>query len=797
VRRSWLRLFLLGVIVVGVIAAYLVSTGLGERLLHREIETQLSRLLMGPVEIAEVEVRFADGLRIEARGLEAYPNPDPTAQPALRAGRVLAWVDLLALLVGRLELSTLILDGPHLRIEEASDGSLLHLPFPPIPSGLESDNVVSLAERITRQLYSMPTEARALIERFRVADRIEIHDGTVHWIDHGRLTADGRAQELRLELVSGMANRDWLSKAVVSRWHAVFVDGEHVPFPVEVEIKSDESPHFEWTASLSQIPLEAVEASLDFIEPIEGLSGSLDARFHFATSDTGSHKLSFEGLVENATVYLRQTESIIEQKRIEIRADLTLDDKSLRISEGSVNGQRLGIDFKGAIDRPIRPDSLTHIESRMVGVRIKGLRELIRRFEEQSDTAAAVLLLTERIESGHIRYVQIAGTARLRHWQDLAQDRTRDLPDRFLLRTALEEISIGSEGSESDSLIEDLKGELEWAGDQRSLRNMNAIYHGRPLPEINLEVDGISHLIRASDSDRTMTANPPRIPGVTPLIEIFKPRDPDALPPIKAAGVVFDRFEHPLFRWPIRNAHVLVEPRRGGMQLSIREGTWGGTAVKGDLLWLNDSDSPSIRAQIALSAPPTPPIDSAASASEPSVSSSSSSTGASAPNPDRWGSGRFELEFRPRPRLPFRRATGFFRIEGANLIGNEVEIELESTGQAALRTNIGLQDPESIDLDLSFAITEASFEGMSEFIVLPPDLVRGDVGATGSLAGLVRPDTSFIAELDGRVRVEAKNGRVETSLPLLLRLGKASEGYNPFANEAELEYESMTGTLEL
>ena len=194
-----------------------------------------------------------------------------------------------------------------------------------------------------------------------------------------------------------------------------------------------------------------------------------------------------------------------------------------------------------------------------------------------------------------------------------------------------------------------------------------------------------------------------------------------------------------------------------------------------------------------LGPPPIPPADSPDGASEEAASVLDAST----VNSNRWGEGRFEFAFRPRPSLPFQSAVGFFRLDEANLVGNEIEIELAPSGQAALRAGIDLRDPESIGLDLSFAITEATFDGLSEFVVLPPKLVTGDVGVTGSLTGLVRPDTSFIAELDGRIRVEATNGRIKTSLPLLLRLGKASEGYNPFANEDELQYESMTGTLDL
>ena len=235
-RRSWLRLFLAGVIVAGILTGYLVSSGLGRRLLHQEIETQLGRLLSGRVTIAEVELRFVDGLRFEARGLEAYPNADPEGQPALRASRVLAWIDFLALLIGRLELSTLVLEGPHLRVEQAADGSFPGLPLPnfvllPDPAG-----TTMLGEHFVQQLESLEPAASVFREHFRAADRIEILDGTVNWIDRRNLSKDGTPRELRLELISGVAERDWLSDAISVESSAVFVDGRHAPFPIEMEL---------------------------------------------------------------------------------------------------------------------------------------------------------------------------------------------------------------------------------------------------------------------------------------------------------------------------------------------------------------------------------------------------------------------------------------------------------------------------------------------------------------------------------------------------------------------------------
>jgi hypothetical protein len=404
--------------------------------------------------------------------------------------------------------------------------------------------------------------------------------------------------------------------------------------------------------------------------------------------------------------------------------------------------------------------------------------------------ALGIMLFTERIEAGHLRYIQASGTTSLQHWRELATRRATELPKGFVLGMAVEDVLLGLD---SGDRIERLEGELEWVGDQVSLRNMNAVYREIQLPELDLVIDGLSHLIRGTESARTMTASPPAIPGLFPLLEIFKPKDPDSLPPVKAIGLAIDRLEHPILRWPVRDARVLIEPLRQGMNLSIRKGIWAGAAIQGELSLRTDSGSPSVRARLELGPPPSPPTVAAAEEAE----ETSSHSGVDTTNIDRWGSGRFELEFRPRPNLPFRRAAGFFRLDDADLVGNEVEVELAPIGKAALRTEIDLRDPDSIGLDLSFAITDATFQGLSEFVVLPPNLVRGDVGVTGSLAGRVRPNTSFIAELDGRVRVEAKNGRISTSLPLLLRIGKASEGYNPFANEDELAFESMTGTIEL
>ena len=170
--------------------------------LHREIETQLSRLAQGPVEISSVEVHLRDGLQVEAREVSAYPSPTEGEPPILRARRVLAWVDFVALLIGRLELSTIILEGPHIRLVQNADGSFAGLPIP-APSSYPDEGLEdrSPAEQIFVRLAELDGDANRAAEDFRVADAIEIVDGTVEW--SGPTSLDNTPNALRVELLNG------------------------------------------------------------------------------------------------------------------------------------------------------------------------------------------------------------------------------------------------------------------------------------------------------------------------------------------------------------------------------------------------------------------------------------------------------------------------------------------------------------------------------------------------------------------------------------------------------------------
>ena len=790
-RRSWLRLFWLSVVLVGALAGYLASSSLGERLLDREIETQLSRLLQGKVEIEEVDLRWEGGFLVEARDFSAYPRTPPesdgstqTPSPALRARRVLAWVDVVALLIGRLELSTLVLEGPQLRVVQHRDGHFEGLPIPPVAAypdpGLDDR---SDAEKLFAALASLDLAASGFADRFRAADRVEILDGTLSWVGPSDTSDEDPDQsDLRIELLNATFERNWLSDTIALEADGVFLDGEHAPFPFAAQVNRPEgdAPHFAWSIELSRIPLAAAETPLAFVEPIEGLAGTLDARIGLVTEEGGVHRVSISGRIDDARITLRSSRQTLSQDRVDLDVALVIDPLHVSVASARLAGGDIALELKGAIERPIRRASPTRIETRLSGLGLDDITGYARSAESESKLAFGLARLTERVRSGEIDYVEAAGSARLRRWQDFLTGHNPEPPTGFTLRSAFSDLTVES-GPED--VVEALQGEIEWTGDRIIFRNGTGLFRGTRLPQMDAVLNGVSHLVRTSASARTITRKTPDLPGLGPLGQIIKPRNPELLPPVKAVGLAIDYLEHPILRWPLRELRVLVEPLRRGIEVSVREGTWGGAAVSGEVVWFNDPSTPSVSATLNLSPAP---------ASAPSAEAATAATAA----PDRWGAGRFEMEFRARRWLPFEKGTGHFRLEGTDLIGDELEIALEHQGAIAARLTLGLEDPASVGFDTTFALTEGRMAQVGPFVALPAELATGEIGATGGLAGRLRPGRPFIAELDGRVRAEAREGRVYTNLPLMFRLAKATEGYNPFADKNELQYETMNGSFD-
>lgn len=794
-RRSWLRLFLMGVLVLGLVAGYLVWSGTAARLLHREVETALSRRLGRAVEIASVDLRLERGLRVSVHNLRIHPTPTAEGIPLLRAGRVVAWIDIPALLIGRLALSTIVLEGPSLRIERAADGSFPALGLPALDTGGRVAREDDYGEGLVRAVEGLEPLAQSAALRLRFASRLELRDGTVTFVDRMRT---GEPTELRLELLQIEAERNWLSEAGSLELEAVVVDGRTSPFPISFAVRRDEDQPFVWDLTWQGVSLSAARRLVPSLPLLKGLRGRWSAKLHADRNPAGEIRLALESTVERASLELPRSGRRMAWDALDFHARIELARGEVRLREGQLGGNRIRSDFEATVERPLRPASAARLETRLLGVEFGDVRTIVDSLESEFAKARSMARLIERVESGRIRHIEASGSATLMRWQALWRGPERELPADLLLAGAFDQVDIAGEPEDA---IRDLEGEVDWVGDKLVLRKARARFRGAWLPQMDLSIDGVSELVRATRKAGRITATPPPIPGLRPLAQILRPRDPNSLPPVKAIGLAIDRLEHPLLGWPIVDARVLVEPVRRGVQINVREARIGSGNVAGEVVWSSEPGDGKVMADLRFTR--------GASKSDEVAATDSSSTAPDGTRPrratasqaewpaERWGAGEIEIEFRPRPRLPFARATGFFRLDGTDFVAREVEIALAQQGTIQTRGVVGLEASDSIGLELTFALTDGRFESHSEFFALPAKLITGGMQATGSLAGRVRPEAVFIAELDGSIRAEATEGRVALGVPLLLRLSKATEGYNPFANEREIGFEKMTATIDM
>ena len=266
--------------------------------------------------------------------------------------------------------------------------------------------------------------------RFRIANRIEIRDGTVSFVDLGRAADE---PPLRLELVQLEAERNWLSDAGSLSLAAVVVDGRNAPFPISFDVRREEDRPFRWDLSWQGVSLRAARQLVPSLPLLAGLTGRWSGALHVTRDAPDQNTLTLSSTVEDASLVLPRSQDRIAYDRLDFEARIELDRKEVRVRKGKLGGNRIRSDFEATLDRPLRPASRTRLETRLVGVEFEDVRSLVDSLESEFQTARSMYRLVERVDSGRIQQIEASGTATLRDWQALWRGPERELPEGFLL----------------------------------------------------------------------------------------------------------------------------------------------------------------------------------------------------------------------------------------------------------------------------------------------------------------------------------------------------------------------------
>ena len=103
-----------------VLALFVVRPQVG--LLHRKVAESLSMELGRRVEIGAVHIRFLPRPGLELENLTIDDNPEFGAEPLLRSSDVAAWLRVISLLRGRIEISSLSLSDASLNLSRNAQG---------------------------------------------------------------------------------------------------------------------------------------------------------------------------------------------------------------------------------------------------------------------------------------------------------------------------------------------------------------------------------------------------------------------------------------------------------------------------------------------------------------------------------------------------------------------------------------------------------------------------------------------------------------------------------------------------
>src|SRR5262245_58444385 len=179
--------------------------------------------------------------------------------------------------------------------------------------------------------------------------------------------------------------------------------------------------------------------------------------------------------------------------------------------------------------------------------------------------------------------LEVAGAAPLGGWQDFLAGRSKQAPRDFALLTELEDVRLRA----GDDLIDELEGRVAWKDDRLEVGGLRARLGGRPLPVLDLEVEGISSFFATDPERRQLRASAPPLAGLGALWKDLHPDDDDEPGRMPVAlGLAIERLEHPMFLWPIEGLAAEITPIEQGVRVEARNGTWGGVPIELAADWL-------------------------------------------------------------------------------------------------------------------------------------------------------------------------------------------------------------------
>jgi len=785
-RRSALRAGVtLGLFLLALAAGFVVSSQLGQRWMREEAQLELSKLLEGEVAIERVALRIRRGVELHGVGVRVdYPDP---GRDALMARQVAIRLDTGSLLLGRFRCAELEVDGLALALRRSRDG-VWSPPYFPSQAELDGERAADRAslEHELGWMRVLVEVAHFLMREQQIADRIDLRNATVTFLDER--PRDGATARVahRMEHVHGTLDRSWLGRSVDLSLSGRWLGGDGRGAAVEIHASKRNDPALRLAIAVSDLDLAHVAPYVMAPRAGAKLAGSLTGVVDVVTPEVDRARIEIDAAVEaiDARFPLRDTSLELASPHTAIHAQLDLAPDRLRIESLEAADGRVELAASARFARPLRRSSATTLSATIEGIGLEELQRVAAGLPEED--AATFRRLVDRISHGRIASVGVRGGESLQAWLDVASGERTTLPEGIRLGAEFEDVTIGT--SETDTLS-DVSAKLTWNGELLEMRELRGRFNGDPLPRIDIAVNGIGALLAAAPPDERLTRAAHPLPGLGTLWDIVRGDEPaDESHPPMPIRVELDELQHPALRWPLRDAVVVIDPTQRDLYVAITRGEWAGSPVRGEAVLAREPE-PELRIELV--------VRDGAGAPE------GGDAGAAAPSPPNeparasWAHGAFETSAVRAGPLVFETLAGEFALVGPELALDGVSASLAGGGTLTGAGTFSLAREGEVDARARLAVSDAEADRVAQLFGIASGFATGRADVEAELTGVLRREGDLVDELVGTVELRAREGSVKQSVPLLASLAHAIEGWSPFAANEALRFERIAATIAL
>lgn len=786
-RRVLASLFAGALLLLGIAGGlYWLTTGPGQDLLRAQAERILSDLLAGEVAIEEIEITFERGLGLRGRNVTVYPSPEGWGLEADMARIELREWNLVT---GNLALALLDVQGLTLQATIEADGRWSFPPLRALAEEAGDDREAGTPEPVLRALGGLETATRYLLEGDHIADEIVVRGGRIRFEDRS-LDADMRPdmglQRFQLYGIAGHLERSWLTDEAEFELVGQFQGPAGGPVPVSWRGRHASEVHAE--VGVEKLDLDAFDGYVQRLSQAADVEGSVTARILLESDTPHTGRVQLEADLHGfvPTLVVDGDPVPLQLPLDRISGIVEFDPAAARILDTEIAGRRVAIGIAGRVERPIRAESLAHLETWVEGADSERVRPIVEQLPPR--TVESLREWLGRLESGTVDRLAVGGTTRLERWSALARGELERLPQNFFLSLRVSDVTFQLGNGDE---IRRGAFQAEWTADRLELRGGSGEWRGQAIGRLDVTIDGLSRLAAMQDSPVPVRARP--TPGVDVLWDLLlgEPGSQDASTPTRFQ-VEIDYLDHPILRWPLEDAHLVVTPTADGSESQVLAARWGGQPIVAEVLY---QVRPTTRLTVGLEA-----VDEAPQRVE------LPSPGAVAGKPDgqtlaEWGRGRFELE--PYELSPDTEAgllstmSGGIRLVGSEVHFEGVDLSLGSQVSASADLTLDLGQRDRMGVDLAAQLVDASCDGVGQLLGLPAGFVTGTVDARVALDGSIAMGQHPLQGLRGTVHAVAEKGEIQKQMPLAIALAAATDGFNPFSKRESLQYDTITAELDL